>query len=192
MRKRAQAHDETRERILRATMTLHDRQGIVATTFSDVAAEAGVGPATVARHFPSMDVLVQSCGAHVWQEMRPLMPADAAAYFARIERKGDRQRRLIEEVDGLYERGAHRFRIAYNERSRLVPLDAFLGAVEAGVEEWTREAFRLERPAEEAIQVALVLLRFPVWDGLAKLKPIGQDRRELIAVLLEAGMKAEA
>ena len=44
MTNRAAAHEETRERIVRATMALHDERGVATTSFADVAERAGVGP----------------------------------------------------------------------------------------------------------------------------------------------------
>ena len=65
LKKRAETRDETRERILQATMLLHDEKGVATTSFTDVAARAGVGAATVYRNFPTLESLVQACGAHV-------------------------------------------------------------------------------------------------------------------------------
>ena len=53
MQKRAEARDQVRERIVEATMRLHDEKGVVPTTFAEIAERAGVGPATVSRHFPT-------------------------------------------------------------------------------------------------------------------------------------------
>src|SRR5262249_4813328 len=61
MTHRAAAHEETRERIVRATMALHDERGVATTTFAEVAERAGVGPATVSRHFPTLGALVMAC-----------------------------------------------------------------------------------------------------------------------------------
>src|SRR5690606_4006184 len=94
MRRRAEARDQTRERILKATMQLHDEQGVAPTTLTQVARRAGVGPATVFRHFPTVNHLVQACGQHVWIEMRPPVPDAAPAIFAGIESPGARLAKL--------------------------------------------------------------------------------------------------
>jgi hypothetical protein len=62
MKRRAAARAETRERIVRATMALHDEQGVATTSFTDGAERAGVGPATVLRHFPTIGALVVAGG----------------------------------------------------------------------------------------------------------------------------------
>ena len=81
--KRAEAQEDTRDRIVRATMALHLEQGVATTSYTDVAERAGVGAATVYRHFPTMGSLVDACGAHIWQQIEPPRPEDAAARFRR-------------------------------------------------------------------------------------------------------------
>ena len=41
--KRAEAQEETRERIVQATLALHLEQGVATTSYTDVAERAGVG-----------------------------------------------------------------------------------------------------------------------------------------------------
>ena len=63
MTRRAAQVAATRERIARATLACHGRQGVAATSWKDIAAEAGVAVNTVYRHFPSYDELLPACGA---------------------------------------------------------------------------------------------------------------------------------
>lgn len=72
--KRAEAASATRRRIVEATLTLHDEQGIVRTSIRNVAGRAGVAPATVLQHFPRMDDLIHACG-ELSDAMAP-MPTD--------------------------------------------------------------------------------------------------------------------
>lgn len=60
--KRADAAARTRQRIVEATLELHDEQGISATTFRDIAGRAAVAPSTVLQHFPLMAGLIRACG----------------------------------------------------------------------------------------------------------------------------------
>ena len=71
MRKRAEGLDATRERIVEATAALHREQGVAATSYVQIAERAGVGAATVYRHFPTLGSLVEACGATVWEAIRP-------------------------------------------------------------------------------------------------------------------------
>ena len=190
MGRRADARDQTRERILQATMQLHDEQGVAPTTLTQVARRAGVGPATVFRHFPTVNQLVQACGQHVWVEMRPPMPQDAPALFDGIATTRDRLAKLIDETDDFYGRGSLRLGLAARDRELIPELHGFLSAVEAGVEALVREALAKTGAREEEIQIVIALTGFPVWTALNRL---GLPRAELAAMkvrFLECALRA--
>ena len=140
MRKRAEGLDATRERIVEATAALHYEQGVAATSYVQIAERAGVGPATVYRHFPTLGSLVEACGATVWDEIQPPLPENAPAVFAGLGTRQQRLERLVAELDAFYDRGAVWLGIAARDRDRVPELDAFLRQVEAGVEALVREA----------------------------------------------------
>ncbi len=190
LKKRAEERDQTRERILKATMQLHDEQGVAATSFTQIAGRAGVGAATVYRHFPKLGDLVMACGAHVWEEMRPPVPDDAAAVFAGIETAGGRLERLVEELDAFYGRGALRLGLAARDRELVPELDAFLNAVEAGVAALVREALAVTDRPERAVTAALALASFPVWAAFRRLDLPAAKRRRMIVRMLECGLAA--
>jgi AcrR family transcriptional regulator len=180
MKKRAAARDETRERILRATMQLHDEKGVATTTFSDVAERAEVGAATVYRNFPTIDALIQACGMHVWQDMRPPMPQEAPAVFEGVATREERLKRLVETLDDFYRRGEFRLVRAGQDRHRVAGLEYFLTQVEAGVEALVREALTQDAPEEE-VQRLLALTDLRVWLSLQRLK---LSKSELCAFIL--------
>ena len=88
LRKRAEGLDATRERIVEATAALHYEQGVAATSYIQIAERAGVGAATVYRHFPTLGSLVTACGAHVAEVTQPPVPENAPAVFAGLTAKG--------------------------------------------------------------------------------------------------------
>jgi AcrR family transcriptional regulator len=190
MKQRATAQDETRERIVRATMLLHDQQGVAATSFADIAKSAGVGPATVHRHFPNLAALVSACGAHVWEEMQPPVPGQAIALFAGLTGRDERLERLVEELDRFYRRGALRLERASADRSHVAELDGFLRAVEAGVADLVREALALESLPGSAIQLVQALMDFPVWLSVQKVEMSDAARKELVVRLLGSAIDA--
>jgi AcrR family transcriptional regulator len=195
MRKRAEARDLTRERIVQATMQVHDEKGVAPTTFSEIAERAGVGLATVTRHFPTPGDLVRACGAHVWQEMRPPVPEAAASVFAGSTTLRERLNRLVTEVDGFYARGAHRLALASRDRELVPELDQFLSAVEAGVEAFVNEALINEALAsagqlERIRQVVLALMTFQVWSAFNRLALPPSEALALRVGLLECAIKA--
>ena len=61
LKRRAEQQDQTRERIVDATIELHQTIGPAATTVTDIARRAGVGRVTVYRHFPDEETLSRAC-----------------------------------------------------------------------------------------------------------------------------------
>jgi len=184
MKKRAAARDETRERIVRATMALHDEQGVATTSFADVAARAGVGPATVLRHFPTLSSLVMACGEHVAAEMRPPSPADARRVFAGLATTRARLERLVGELDALYTRGSLRLIAAANDRDRVPELDHFLIAVDAGIEAFIKQAIVDEKPTEPLIGVLMALCSIAVWQWMDRANLTEPERQGVLVDLL--------
>ena len=64
MRRRAEQVDQTRQRIVEATVALHGSVGPAATTIAAIADKAGVTRLTVYRHFPDEAALIGACSAH--------------------------------------------------------------------------------------------------------------------------------
>ncbi len=69
-RKRAESEAQTKLRITEATMHLHETVGPARTTVSGIADLAGVQRATVYRHFPDEEALVDACSNH-WATLHP-------------------------------------------------------------------------------------------------------------------------
>ena len=190
MRKRADDWQKTRELILQATMQLHDEQGVAPTTFSDIARRAGLGQATLYRHFPTLGDLVQACGGHVWQEMRPPTAETAPAVFAGLTGTAERLEKLVEEIDAFYRRGSLRLGLAGRDRELIPALDHFLRAVEAGVEAYVKEALAPSRPSKSTIDVVTAMMSFPVWQRFGQMKLSGRKSREFTLRLVQCAMRA--
>jgi AcrR family transcriptional regulator len=79
MRERAKSVDDTRQRIVEATVRLHQSVGPAETTIAAIAAEAGVTRLTVYRHFPEDESLYYACSAH-WQSRQT--PPDPKTWAA--------------------------------------------------------------------------------------------------------------
>src|SRR5687767_10478223 len=97
--------EEMRRRIVEATMALHMDQGVLATSWEDIAKKADVALATVYRYFPTLDDLVQGCGARVVETVRPPAPEGAAKLFEGAADLAGRVRRLAGQFCALYDRG---------------------------------------------------------------------------------------
>lgn len=118
MRERAKAQEETRHRIVEATMHLHEELGPRATTISAIAERAGVQRLTVYRHFPDETAVFKACTSH-WLSLNP--PPDPQnwqgvqdgaarlekalrafyAYYRRTQRMWTASFRDVEEVPAL-------------------------------------------------------------------------------------------
>jgi AcrR family transcriptional regulator len=190
MGKRAESRELTRARILEATMHVHDQKGVAPATLAEIAARAGVSQATLSRHFPSYSVLIQACGGHVWQEMRPPQPDMAGAVFAGVDGQSNRLQRLVEELDAFYARGAHRLDLAWRDRKLVPELDGFLTAVEAGIEALVAEALAPAAPTQVQMRLALALTAFRVWQSLQRQGFSGAERRAMLLQTLMCGLKA--
>jgi AcrR family transcriptional regulator len=183
MRKRADGFDATRERIVEATAALHYEQGVAATSYVQIAERAGVGPATVYRHFPKLGLLVSACGANVWDAIQPPVPENAPAVFVGLAERRPRLDRLVAELDAFYDRGAVWLLIAARDRDRVPELDAFLRQVEAGVGALVREAIGAGS-SEAVIRLMTALADVSVWLSLKRLDaPPTEFRRTMVGLL---------
>lgn len=74
LRKRAERQDETRQRIVEATVALHEELGPGRTSISAIAERAGVGRPTVYRYFPDDRSLFAACTSHYHAQHQPPDP----------------------------------------------------------------------------------------------------------------------
>jgi AcrR family transcriptional regulator len=99
-KKRAQDQEDTRKRIVEATVSLHQEIGGPSTTISAIAERAGVERATVYRHFPDEHALLLGCTSH-YLELNP--PPDPATWAA-IEGRELRLRTALAEIYAYHRR----------------------------------------------------------------------------------------
>jgi AcrR family transcriptional regulator len=179
MRQRAKAYQATRQRIMQATFELHGVKGVAATTFSDIAARAGLAPATVIRHFPTMGDLVGACGAHVWEWIA--LP-DPKEVFHGDDAPTERIGCLVREVCGIYARGEQPIEGARNDRHAVPQLDLFLRRLGTAIEQLVHEALAPYRPPDRVTQLCLTVLDYGVWRSL---RQRGLDEVAELMTLLE-------
>jgi len=159
MDKRKAAIEETRQRILEATLALHSEKGIFGTSWQDIARRADVSVGTVYKHFPSLDELVPACGELMYAITQPPSLGDAPRIFAGANSLEERLERLVEELFGFYERGASYIETDFQERK--IPMvqewEAHMRATIAGL---IQEALCPTRPDEDTVQAVSALLDF--------------------------------
>src|SRR5918992_694895 len=77
LKRRAERMEETRRRIVEATVALHTTVGPARTSISAIAERAGVQRLTVYRHFPDEQSLFRACTSH---GLAADLPPDPAAW----------------------------------------------------------------------------------------------------------------
>ena len=100
MTRRTKRQEETRRRIVEATVELHQTVGMARTTISAVAEKAGVQRLTVYRHFPDERALFTACSGH-WSAANP--PPDQASW-TQVADPEERLRMALSEVYAYHRR----------------------------------------------------------------------------------------
>jgi AcrR family transcriptional regulator len=184
MNVRRAAREDMRRKIVEATMALHSEQGILATSWEDIARKADVAVATVYRYFPTIDELVEGCGALVMETTRPPAPHGAAAMFDGAASVAERIGRLVAEFCSLYERAEKPFVAVLRDVDQLPKLRPFVDGHRATLDAYVAEALRPTRPDAPTLRVAAALLDFPTWKSLADRGVGPAERREVLEQLL--------
>jgi len=158
--------DPTRERIIECALGLHINQGIQATTWSQIADDAGVPVETVEALFPTLDDLARSCGQHFMESLE-LPPHDRAPEaFAGASSEHERIRRLVETAFGVYERGADGITAARRERKDVPAADEAMKELDNTFDALVVEALRPLRPDSSSVASLRALTDLEVWRTL--------------------------
>lgn len=175
---RAATMAATREKILQATIALHKEQGIVATTYKDIARRADVGLGTVYHHFPTLDDLVVACGGRVMETSAPPSPD----VFSRLRPRRVRIERLVAEVFAWYERYPQ-WRRAICDSDKLEVLARGVERREALLRELVEAAIG-ESADEQTVVTVRALIDFEVYATLREAgHPTGEAARTVAKVL---------
>lgn len=166
MRARAASTQRMSDRIVRAAVRLHERQGVRSTSWDEIAAAVGVSRATIYRHFPDLGALVPSCARAAFAAIDLPAPAEIEREFSSLRSAGARLERLARETCACYERGAGWLRAAEREGEAVPELGAALGRIRAGVTVLVDVALRPARPTQAQKRVIGTLLDFAVWRRL--------------------------
>lgn len=162
--RRAQSLEDTRRRILDATVALHAERGSLATSYADVAARADVAVPTVYKHFPTRAALIQGCTSHASEQAPPFGPE----IFARA---ADRAARLRALVEASYQRHAYYEPWMRHREERADPdlaavLASFRPAIRAMIDAALSDGDRPAPPGVSALTE--VLIDYPAWETLVR------------------------
>jgi AcrR family transcriptional regulator len=184
MDKRNEAVEETRRRIVDATVFLHGEQGIVATSWEEIAKRADVALATVYRHFPTLDELVPACGEQVAAIMKPPTPDTARGLFSSTQSQAHRIKLLVKELFEFYDRGRIFLNVALRDAHQVPALAEWVTGWESARKEIVEEALRPEGADESTARTILALTDFRVWQSLADQNVATEEAIEMISASL--------
>jgi AcrR family transcriptional regulator len=167
LRARADRQRQTRERIVAATVALHQEVGPARTTIAEIARRAGVQRLTVYNHFPQVSDLLRACQRHF---LASNPPPDIAAGHS----QEDALTRLEEALTDLYrwyraneamERNVHRDRHLVPELHGLMRIaDSRLDATSAAYSELVGGKAATSASLRSLVRLAL---EFSSWEVLA-------------------------
>lgn len=126
-KRRAEQQEETRERIVEATMAIHQELGPRNATVSAIAEKAGVQRLTVYRHFPDDIALFQACTS-TWLERNPLPDP---ATWSDLSDPADRSRKALLTLYNYYRETAGMWTVSYRDMEDVPALQPSMAEVEA-------------------------------------------------------------
>jgi AcrR family transcriptional regulator len=164
-KRRAEQLEQKRDRIVRATVALHAKHGVLGTSYPMIAARAKVSTQTVYNHFPELGQLIGACTGHVM----PQAPAVTPDVFKPGRNPEQRLRLLAHAVYAQHEYLEPWMRFGWHEARVIPKLGSILGQATANLKELIALAVKPERLASpEFIDAALALLAYPGWKQLSQ------------------------
>jgi AcrR family transcriptional regulator len=162
LKARAESQRRTRERIVLATMELHQEVGPAQTTVSEIARRADVQRLTVYNHFPDDIDLFAACQGH-WMELHPL--PDFSSLMA-LPDPTQRVRACVRAFYGWYRETATMAEKVQRDRGAVPALDALMTKTAdvalAGLSDALCAGFRLRGGRAERKR-ALIRLALDFW-----------------------------
>ncbi len=172
LKRRAETKSRTRQKIVDATIELHQSKGLAATTVGDIAERAQVGKVTIYRHFPDEAALVGACSGQYF-ERHPLPDIED---WKRIGDASERLRRGLRDTYRYHRETEPMMKRVLAEARDLAIMDPYHA-------HWRRAAGILAEPwsgsaREKALlKAALALsLAFDTWHLLVRVQRLSDDQ----------------
>jgi AcrR family transcriptional regulator len=188
LKERAKKQEETRRRIVEATVALHEEVGPARTTVAEIARRAGVQRLTVYTHFPDERSLFGACSGHFVAQNPPPDPRPWAA----IDDPHERVRTALRETHAWFHQA--RPMLANIERdARLLPalrdvVSAGRAPRDAAVREILAAGWNARGARRRRVLAAIGLATsFGAWEQLSADEALaGDDVVEVLARAVEA------
>ncbi len=166
LRKRAEAQEDTRARIVDAMIEVHRDLGPRNATVSAIAERAGVQRLTVYRHYPDDASLFEACTS-TWLQRNP--PPDAAE-FEGVSDPVARTRQGLEALYAYYARTHRMWAVSYRDVGEVPALQGPMAGFETWLDAYLQallRGWRLRGRRRERLADTLALaLRFHTWQTL--------------------------
>jgi AcrR family transcriptional regulator len=172
LKRRAELREETRQRIVDATIELHKTIGAAQTTISEIAQRAGVGRVTVYRHFPDEDSLFAACSGHYFSQH----PFPDIERWEEISDPPDRLRQALRESYAWYDANRQMIAMALAE-ARDLPVMAPYHEFWDNAADLLTAAWRLRGRRRARLKAAIALaLSFETHRTLTREQQLGDDQ----------------
>lgn len=165
MSARGAAVEETRRRIVEASKALQAEHGLAGTSYEEIAERAGVAPATVYRHFPTLDELIPAC-ARTIPVFRPLTPDVAGGIFRGLRRPSQRIEWLIRGTCACYAADGGWLNAARREAELIPELWRLVQVQRESVRALVSAALEGREVDEQLVNIIAALADFPFWRSL--------------------------
>ncbi len=184
-KKRKANEEETRQRIVEATVDLHQSLGPAQTTITAIAEHAGVQRLTVYRHFPDNEALFSACTRHYF-EVHPMPNPES---WREIADPVERFKHGLAEVFDFFAENQQMLQLGLRD----LPFVPEMGKVSpfgphwAGVRQTLAEPWEADGEAPLSI-VALVhhATDFHTWNSLVQTGGLSHEHAiDLLACLIE-------
>ena len=166
LKERAKAQEETRRRIVEATVALHEEVGPARTTVAEIARRAGVQRLTVYNHFPEDAELFAACGGH-WSAQHP--PPDPGPWAA-IEDPDERLRRAILDTYAWFAENEAMLGNSMRDAEVLPALARVISESRAGYEAAVAEILLRGRRGRAQRALVGLALDFHTWRRLVRVE----------------------
>jgi len=170
-KRRAEAQSQTRQKIVDATIELHQAKGIAATSINDVAERAKVAKVTVYRHFPNQEDLVNACSGQYFQRH----PFPDPESWRQIKDPLKRFRKGLRETYA-YHRATESMIARVLPEARDLPLMEPYSAHWQNAVEILAKPFQGSAQSDELLKAALALaVSFDTWRFLTRSNHLSDD-----------------
>ncbi len=178
--RRAEQQDETRERIIEATVELHESLGPAYTSIKAIAEKAGVQRLTVYRHFTDDASLFKACTSHYFGQY----PPPDMNSWTQIGDPEERCRAALLVFYRYYRTTEKMLSAAYRDVDLVEALHAPMGQFEAYIDQVRDDllaGFKVKSNDKKPLSLTLRhCLRFSTWASLKNEKLTDKKITELV------------